>query len=270
MAYQPYKISRFVISLVLLSAFAATTPAFGQMVGPPSPEIKPEGPKSVGEAASQMKNKMLNIFKPKPMDSEAPEKYETHRASPAVTQSQRVTPSRPQPQAMPKRAPLIQAPALNAKIDIPQVSDANPPMAHPTLDDPNNPLGITAAQKQLNQISQLISNRQWITAKQSLTPLRQWLIDATEIHIDLYKTLSKVSSARTQAEFEKQIALKFGMLRDEALFHQGRILIGENKRKEATKMLTEVIKSQPRSDIGVEAYNLLQQIGFTEKLQLAQ
>jgi hypothetical protein len=291
MAYRPYPPQSAVCLVAVLAAclVLAAPPALAQVVGPPSPPPKAEGPKSMGDAAAQMKNSMLRIFKPQPAtpDAEAADTSagQAAKAGNAATsgrvpvntagisglQSNNKMPAEaPVDHQGPKHPPLMQAPALSADIETPEVSHENPPMAHPTLDDPNNPLGITASQKQLDAIDRLIDNKQYISARSQLAPLKQWLIDATEIHIDLYKTLSKLSSARTQAEFEKQVALKFGMLRDEALFLQGRILVGENQLKDATKMLTEVIKSQPRSDIGVQAYGMLQQIGFTEKIQLAQ
>ncbi len=170
-----------------------------------------------------------------------------------------------------KRPPLLTQPELiNPKVAEPEISRVNPPKKLVTLDDPNNPLGLVAAENRINETALLIEKKEYGTAKVMLIPLKQWLVEATEAHLSLYKSLTNISSARAQAELEKQLALSFAMLRDKSFFQMGKILMADNDYKKAVKELTEVIKSQPRSEIGVKAYELLQEIGFTQKLQLTE
>ncbi|MBY0449892.1 MAG: hypothetical protein K2X01_04620 [Cyanobacteria bacterium] len=170
-----------------------------------------------------------------------------------------------------KRPPLLTQPELtNPKVAEPEISRVNPPKKLVTLDDPNNPLGLVAAENRINETALLIDKKEYGTAKVMLIPLKQWLVEATEAHLSLYKSLTNISSARAQAELEKQLALSFAMLRDKSFFQMGKILMADNEYKKAVKELTEVIKSQPRSEIGVKAYELLQEIGFTQKLQLTE
>ncbi len=169
-------------------------------------------------------------------------------------------------------APLLTQPPLdNAKVDDPQLDSKNPPpMNHPKLDDPNNPLGFTDAEIRLKKYTGLIDAHRYADARPGLVQLRQTLIDMTEAHINLFKTLNQIPSARAQAELEKELALQFAQQRDRAMMQMARIYISDKDYSHAIKELTQVIQSQPRSKAGLRSYEMLQEIGFTEKLQLAE
>lgn len=170
-----------------------------------------------------------------------------------------------------ERPKLIEQPVLNkAEVTLPEVSTENPPVKTPTLENPNNPLGLTSARKRLDDAVALIEKRQLVQAKQVLTPLQQWLTESTEAHINLYKALSVAPSARAQAELEKQVALEFAKMRDTAFYHMGHVYMLENNPRDAIKVLTEVVKSQPSAEVGLNAYSLLQKMGFTQQLQLVE
>ncbi len=169
----------------------------------------------------------------------------------------------------PSRPPLLAQPPLeNPVVAVPMVEVDNPPEKLPALDNPGNPYGITAAEKQLNDTAMLIEQGQLATAEQQLNPLKDWLVQSTEAHIGLYKALNKIPSAQVQSELEKQVALEFGQMRDKALFQLARIYQSKNDNLNAIKLYVEVIKSQPSSQIGLKSYNHLQEMGFTQKLQL--
>ena len=256
---------RLILALCLLAVMA--TPAFAQFesVGPQLPPARPDAP------LNPVQQKMADTFKKffnKSGETEtkteiSPE--DKNKPLPAVKE-----PVQPAPQY--KRPPLISAPAQPiAKIETPTVDPENPPpVPRVTLDDPKNPLGFADAQTRLKSVQKMIQESRIAEAKHDLVPLRQWLIDSMESHLKLYEALNKVPSARAQSELEKQLALEFALLRDDAMYNLGRIYVAEKDYKKAVKELTEVIKSQPRSQMGINAYQMLQEIGFTEKLQLAQ
>jgi hypothetical protein len=175
-------------------------------------------------------------------------------------------------QTGPMHEPLLtQPPLTNAKIETPQVDSENPPvLSHPKLDDPTNPLGFADAENKLKRLIQLNDAKRFAEAKVGLAPLRQWLIDLTEAHIGLYKTLNQIPSAKGQAELEKELALQFAQLRDRTMMEMARVYIADKDYGKAVKELAEVVKSQPKSRVGLRSYEMLQEIGFTEKLQLAQ
>jgi lipopolysaccharide biosynthesis regulator YciM len=129
---------------------------------------------------------------------------------------------------------------------------------------------LVDAQNRLKKFVALTDAHRYVEAKPGLMQLRQWLVDMTEAHIGLYKTLNQIPSARAQAELEKTLALEFAQLRDRAMVEMAKIHIADKDYTKAVKELTDVVKSQPKSKVGLRSYEMLQEIGFTEKLQLAQ
>jgi hypothetical protein len=267
---------------------APIVPAFAQEVGPQPPQPKPqvESPvaKFLKKAISSKKAAKETTGKDATKDGSDADSGNTSDSAanqspdsaadpngqdkPIVTEP----PSATKTGSMVQHAPLLNQPPLtNARIEPPQIDDQNPPvLGHPKLDDPNNPLGFADAENKLKHYSTLIDAKRYNEAKPGLLQLRQWLVDLTEAHIGLFKTLNQIPSANGQAELEKELALQFAQLRDQAMLQTAKVYISERDYPKAVKELTEVVKSQPRSRIGLRSYEMLQEIGFTEKLQLAQ
>jgi len=177
---------------------------------------------------------------------------------------------KPYVEAEPKvevRSPLSTEGGLTVEEPI-NSPDAPPQKIYVTVDDPKNPLGITTSAQTLERVTKLIEEKKYAQAHVELDPLLNWLVDSTEAHISLNKTLTRIPSARVQAELEKQLALQFALLRDKAFFNKALVALGEKKNGEAVKSLSKVIQSQPRSAMGLKSYELLQSMGFTEKIQV--
>jgi hypothetical protein len=135
--------------------------------------------------------------------------------------------------------------------------------------DPKNPLGLGYPYAELEKSKELLKKKETDKAKAIVEPLSKWLTDLTEYHIQLFKKLSTIESAKNQAQVEKQIALDAALLRDKAYYQLALVYLSENKDKDAIKYFVEVIKSQPKTELGMKAYEILQQVGFTEKVRLA-
>jgi hypothetical protein len=279
-------LQRFGVSLacsVVISAFCVPQ-TFAQMGPmPPQPKQQPENQVTKALVKFLNKNKKDGNSQTDPASASAADdtkgdaKSDAKGRKPTVivpddASAQSAPGNAPQQADDRKRPPLLtQPPLTTAKIDDPQIDSANPPILdHPKLDDPNNPLGFTDAENKLKHYMTLLDGHRYDEAKPGLTHLRQWLVDLTEAHIGLYKTLNQVPSARGQAELEKELALEFAQLRDRSMLEMARIYIAEKDYSHAVKELTDVVKSQPRSKVGLNSYALLQEIGFTEKLQLTQ
>lgn len=281
------KASLLAFSIALVSgAVLVSVAQVGPMPPPEKPHVEPattkikdsfgkffgkkEGEEESGEATQG------NFDKPKansaPVSFKAdPRRPETWGDDPKKPDhvSKPAGPSQQPAKEEPLHPPLLSQPPLNnAKIEDPQIDPNRPPKTTLRLDNPANPLGYADAVNQIKKVDDLIKDKRLTEARAVLIPLRQWLVDCTEAHINLYNTLNKLPSARSQAELEKQLALEFAMLRDRAMFELGLLYVEEKEHKKAVKELVEVIKSQPRSKVGILAYELLQEIGFTEKIQL--
>lgn len=254
--------SSLVVSSVLMAG------AFAQEeVGPLPPQKKPQQLNPVSQAVSK-------FIKGKKTDKNKGEDDEesSDAAEKPVVAIPKGSVKDTEPRSFVQHPPLLNQPPLtNAKIDEPQVDTSNPPpMGHPKLDDPTNPLGFTEAETKLRRYITLVDAKRFEEAKPGLVQLRQFLVDLTEAHIGLYKTLNQLPSARGQAELEKELALEFAQLRDRAMMETAKVYISERDYPRAVKELTEVVKSQPKSKLGLRSYEILQEIGFTEKLQLTQ
>ncbi len=134
--------------------------------------------------------------------------------------------------------------------------------------DPANSLGIAYAENSINKAADLIQKKRLAEARAIMEPLTEWLTDGTEYHANLYKALKDVSNAKAQADVEKELALKFAILRDKASFQLANLYIEEKRFKQAVDKLVDVVRSQPRTDLGFTAYEKLQNIGFTYKVKL--
>lgn len=256
-----------------------------QMVGPSLPMARPAKAKTAPIASNQttteVKNALKGFFKPtgrtitpsKPASAEAnadktaalPEETEPVELKLPEAQEEIQTSASP-----PQRPPMLALPPLGEiQIAEPVASVESPPLAAAKrIDAKDNPLGLAAAKNDLQAVQKMLDNKQFEPANDRLFPLRQWLVDSTEAHINLYKALGKLPSAQVQAEFEKQLALEFAKLRDASFVETGRYYMGTNQPQKAVKELVQVVQSQTKTDLGLKAYQLLQQVGFTEQLQL--
>lgn len=170
----------------------------------------------------------------------------------------------------PTRSTQLELPAPDFE-DIPELQATmdNPLMPKmKRVDAPDNKLGLNYAGSQLMAVEKLIDQKKWVEASAKLAPLKTWLIDATEMHIELYQLLGKVPSGRLQAQFEKRLALEFAKMRDLALMDSASIKLATGKEKEALSELMSVVRSQSRTPMGQEAYRLMQDVGFTEALEI--
>jgi hypothetical protein len=263
------------LGLFVIGAVASaclSTSAFAQ-VGPPTPRAIANPSASAGAQVNAVKSSISNWLmgkKPVPAKSTV---AGPNAINPSFAKAAVKLPAAPAAKApmAPERPPLLSVPEPAAlTVEAPRVSKTNPPAKLPALDNPGNTLGLVDPQNKLTLVAAAIDKKDYGTAKTMLPPLRVWLVETTEAHINLYKALDNVATARTQAELEKQLALQFAMMRDKALYQSARIAIADKDYRSAVKDLVEVIKSQPRSDLGLKAYTLLQEIGFTEKLQIAE
>ena len=142
------------------------------------------------------------------------------------------------------------------------------PKAKSLVADPKNKLGLAYPYIQLEKSKELLKKKDIAGAKVIVEPIAKWLTDLTEYHIQLFKKLNNIDTAKNQAQVEKKLALDAALLRDKAFYQLALKYLGENKEKEAVKYFIEVIKSQPKTELGMKSYEILQQIGFTEKVRL--
>ncbi|MFN7310764.1 MAG: hypothetical protein ACK5T0_05265, partial [Vampirovibrionales bacterium] len=172
--------------------------------------------------------------------------------------------------APPERAPFISTTPPNLP-DVPALVEEDPLPKMPKntrVDNPSNKMGLAYAAEQLNKVLDLQKQGKSVQAVVISKDLDSWLIDATETHIDLYQVLNRVPSARVQASFEKKLGLEFAKLRDRNLLALGQLYRDLGQDRKAVRPLVQLIQSQSRTELGLQAYKILQDMGFTEELSL--
>jgi len=137
-----------------------------------------------------------------------------------------------------------------------------------TFSNRSNPIGLIYAEDAINKTMTLMQNNRLTEAKAVIVPLADWLEDATEFHTNLYKALKDIDTAKSQADLERSLALKSAILRDKAIYQLSLLYIEEKNPKKAVPKLVDVVRSQPKTQLGFSAYQVLQQIGFTYKVQM--
>lgn len=229
-------------------------------VGPEAPPPEPSKQKPEGEKAkplTQVKDSLKKLFV-KDEEQEAKEKEAQEKEKAAK-------------EAPPERPPFFPTPEAKPEVAQPTVSKEDPPpVVLRRLNDAKNPLSLAAARARLDKAKALVETNQFAVALPLLADLKVWLTLATENHIALNQVLMKVPSARAQAELEKLAGFEFAKMRDESMYLYGVALERTGKIREAIPLWVDVIRSQPRRELGVKAYEALQKAGFTEALQIAE
>ena len=134
-------------------------------------------------------------------------------------------------------------------------------------EDTENQLGLIFSVKKIEEANNLFGEGKIDEAEKKLNEIKNWLINATDYHYNLYQIFNKNSKTVQVAKIEKAHALDFGNLRDQASYLLAKVYISQNKLKEAVKLLTEIVKSQTESELGQSAYKTLVEIKFSDQVK---
>ena len=134
-------------------------------------------------------------------------------------------------------------------------------------EDTENQLGLIFSVKKIEEANILFGEGKIDEAEKKLNEIKNWLINATDYHYNLHQIFNKNNRTQQAAKIEKAHALDFGNLRDQAFYLLAKIYISQNKLKDAAKMLTEIVKSQPESELGKSAYKTLIEIKFSDQVK---
>lgn len=134
-------------------------------------------------------------------------------------------------------------------------------------EDPKNVLGLAHWAKKIEDANILFNEGKYSEAEKLLLPIYNWLTTSTEYHYSLFHSLSKDNKTFLKSKIEKAHALDYAHIRDKSSFLLAKTYIKLNKSNDALKLLVEIVKSQAESDLGQEAYKLLQEIRFSDKLK---
>ncbi|HEY9789541.1 MAG TPA: hypothetical protein V6D22_04015 [Candidatus Obscuribacterales bacterium] len=128
------------------------------------------------------------------------------------------------------------------------------------------PLNPGSAVARLEELRNLMPNSRPQDFQEAIGEYTEWLADLADAHWKLSQTFAKVEGAKSQAESEKQMCLKFGGLKRQAMLLKAEFLISQRRYPEALQPLVDIVSAEPKTETGQNAYRLLQEIGFSEQV----
>jgi hypothetical protein len=131
------------------------------------------------------------------------------------------------------------------------------------------PLNPGNAVARLEELRNLMPNSRPQDFQEAIGEYCEWLSDLADAHWRLSQTFAKVDGARAQADSEKQMCLKFGGLKRQAMLLKAEFLISQRRYPEALQPLVDIVSAEPKTETGQSAYRLLQEIGFSDQVQAA-
>ncbi|MBX9876829.1 MAG: hypothetical protein K2Y22_00080 [Candidatus Obscuribacterales bacterium] len=157
----------------------------------------------------------------------------------------------------------VQQPKVTAPIP------GNMPIQNPQSAYQQLPLNHLDAQARIESLKQTIATaRPTKDLQESVYQLCEWLTDMANAHYKLSSVFAKHEATKAQAELERRQATKFSQLKNQAQLLKAELLIRQNRYPEALSPLVDIVSNEPRSVTGQQAYKRLQQIGFSEEVQL--
>lgn len=126
------------------------------------------------------------------------------------------------------------------------------------------PLNAGNAQARLEELRNLMSASRPKEFQDAIAEYCDWLSDMADAHWKLSQTFSKHETTKSSAESERQLALRFGQLKRQAMLLKAEFLITQRRYPEALGPLVDIVVAEPRTETGQQAYRLLQEIGFSD------
>lgn len=131
------------------------------------------------------------------------------------------------------------------------------------------PLNPGNAVARLEELRNLMPNSRPQDFQEAVGEYCDWLSDLADAHWKLAQSFAKAEATKPQADCERQMCLKFGGLKRQAMLLKAEFLIRQRRYPEALGPLVDIVTAEPRTETGRSAYKLLQDIGFSETVQPA-
>jgi hypothetical protein len=91
-----------------------------------------------------------------------------------------------------------------------------------------------------------------------------WLSDMADAHWKLSQTFAKDAGSKAYADSEKNLCLKFGQLKRQAMLLKAQFLVSQRRYPEALGPLVDIVAAEPKTETGQTAYKILRDIGFSD------
>jgi len=132
------------------------------------------------------------------------------------------------------------------------------------------PLSIDDAKARLAELKALLLVSHAAQLHDPIYHLCEWLADSADAHYKMAAAFSHHDALKPQAAAEKQAAMRFSSLKNQAQLLKADLLISQKRYPEALAPLVDIVLNEPTSTTGQSAYDRLIELGFSEEPTLSE
>jgi hypothetical protein len=126
------------------------------------------------------------------------------------------------------------------------------------------PLNPGMAAGRLEELRNLMNTTRPKEYQDAIGEYCDWLSDMADAHWKLAQAFGKDGGMRGYAESERQLCLKFGSLKRQAMLLKAEFLVAQHRYPEALGPLVDIVTAEPKTETGQHAYKILRDIGFSD------
>jgi hypothetical protein len=126
------------------------------------------------------------------------------------------------------------------------------------------PLNPGMAAGRLEELRNLMTTTRPKEYQDAISEYCDWLSDMADAHWKLAQAFGKDSGMHGYAESERQLCLKFGSLKRQAMLLKAQFLVAQRRYPEALGPLVDIVTAEPKTETGQQAYKILRDIGFSD------
>ncbi len=153
------------------------------------------------------------------------------------------------------------------------IQKQNMPVTKPATSTNNNksdyyklPVSANEASLRLEELRNLMYSLPAHDFQERINDYLSWLSDLADAHWRLYLAFVKHDATKAKGESEKEAAFKLGQLKRQGQLLKAQFLVKQNRVPEALAPLVEIVQAEPTTQTGETAYQLLNEIGFSQDM----
>jgi hypothetical protein len=131
------------------------------------------------------------------------------------------------------------------------------------------PMSVSDARGRLQELRLMVQATRPADLQQNVSRFSEWLADIIDAHNKLANTFAKYDNMKSQAQMERQTAIKFAQIRNQAQLLKADLLIRQHRNPEALSPLIDIVIAEPNTATGQSAYKKLKELGFSEEAPIA-
>jgi hypothetical protein len=129
------------------------------------------------------------------------------------------------------------------------------------------PLNPAQAKAKIVELTNLVAVSRPQDVQERVYHLCEWLADMADAHNRMANAFNKQDATKAQSNAERQLAIRFSQLKNEAQLLKADLLINQRRLPEAIGPLVDIVLAEPSTNTGKEAYQRLVDMGFSNAVK---